>query len=154
CTTIVFRQILFTKDRPIGYNRDGLFTVDMNTPDINNHYEALRTELIQKGLAANVAASDMKPTDFENGKGLEWPGKRPDQNTVSFNNVNITPDYGKTIGWTITRGRDMSRDFATDSNSCIINEKGIRSMEVKDPIGMNIKLFGKAYTVVGVCADM
>ena len=172
-TTIVFRQILFTKDRPTGYNRDGLFTVDMNTPDINNHYEALRAELIQQGLAANVAASDMTPTAFNNGNGLDWSGKRPDQNTIGFNNVNITPDYGKTIGWTITRGRDMSRDFPTDSNgpsdgaasprsasavafagSAILNEKAVRSIGFKDPVGQIVKLFGKPYTVVGVCADM
>ena len=153
-TTIVFRQILFTKDRPVGYTREGLFTVDMNTPEINNHYEALRAELIQKGLAAGVAASNMKPTAFNNGNGLDWTGKRPDQNTISFNNVNITPDYGKTIGWTITRGRDMSRDFATDSNAAILNEKAVRSIGFKDPIGQVVKLFGKPYTVVGVCADM
>src|SRR5262249_30537149 len=106
-TPIVFRQIQFTQDRPVGYNRDGLFTVDMNTPDINKHYESLRTELIQSGLAANVAASNMLPTAFNNGNGLEWSGKRPDQNTIGFNNVNITADYGATIGWKITRGRDM-----------------------------------------------
>ncbi|HXO77965.1 MAG TPA: ABC transporter permease, partial [Puia sp.] len=153
-TTIVFRQILFTKDRPVGYSREGLFTVNMNTPDINNHYEALRAELIQQGLAANVAASDMNPTDFDNGNELEWSGKRPDQNIIGFRNVNITPDYGRTIGWTITRGRDMSRDFPTDSNAAILNEKAVRSIGFKEPIGQVVKLFGKPYTVVGVCADM
>ncbi len=153
-TTIVYRQILYTKDRPVGYNREGLFTVDMNTPDIGNHYEALRAELIQKGLAANVAASNMKPTAFNDGNGLEWAGKRPDQNTIGFNNVNITPDYGKTIGWTITRGRDMSRDFVTDSNAAILNEKAVRSIGFKDPVGQVVKLFGRSYTVVGVCANM
>ncbi len=153
-TTIVFRQILFTKDRPTGYNREGLFTVDMSTPDINNHYEALRAELIQQGLAADVAASDMTPTAFNDGNGLDWSGKRPDQITIGFNNVNITPDYGKTIGWIITRGRDMSRDFPTDSNAAILNEKAVRSIGFKDPIGQIVKLFGKPYTVVGVCADM
>jgi putative ABC transport system permease protein len=153
-TTIVFRQILFVKDRPTGYNREGLFTVDMNTPDINTHYEALRDELIQQGLAANVAASNMKPTAIQNKNSLDWSGKRPDQNTIRFNNVNITPDYGKTIGWTITRGRDLSRDFPTDSSAAIFNEKAVRSIGFKDPIGQIVKLFGKPYTVVGVCADM
>jgi ABC-type antimicrobial peptide transport system permease subunit len=153
-TTIVFRQILFIKDRPVGYNREGLFTVDMNTPDIGTHYEALRAELIQKGLAANVAASDMVPTAFNNGNTLDWAGKRPDQNTIGFNNVNITPDYGATIGWTITRGRDMSRDFVTDSNAAILNEKAVRMIGFKEPIGQVVRLFGKPYTVVGVSANM
>jgi ABC-type antimicrobial peptide transport system permease subunit len=126
----------------------------MNTPDINNHYEALRAELIKQGLAGDVAASDMTPTAFNNGNGLDWSGKRPDQITVGFNNVNITPDYGKTIGWTITRGRDLSRDFPTDSNAAILNEKAVRSIGFKNPIGQIVRLFGKPYTVVGVCADM
>jgi putative ABC transport system permease protein len=153
-TSIVFRQILFIKDRPVGYSREGLFTVDMNTPDIGTHYEALRTELIAKGLAANVAASDMVPTGFNNGNSLDWSGKRPDQNTTTFNNVNITPDFGATIGWRITRGRDMSRDFATDSNAAILNEKAVKTIGFKEPIGQIVKLFGKPYTVVGVCANM
>ena len=153
-TTIVFRQILYTQDRPVGYTREGLFTVEMNTPDIGNHYEALRAELIQKGLASDVAASNMKPTAFNNGNGLDWAGKRPEQNTIGFNNVNITPDYGRTIGWTITRGRDMSRDFATDSNAAILNEKAVAAIGFKDPIGQVVKLFGKPYNVVGVCANM
>jgi len=153
-TSIVFHQILFTKDRPIGYSREGLFTVEMNTPDINKHYVALRAELLRQGLAEDVAASDMVPTAFQNGNSLDWSGKRPDQNTVGFLNVNISPDYGKTIGWKITRGRDMSRDFVTDSNAAILNEKAVKAIGFREPIGQVVKLFGKSYTVVGVCADM
>jgi ABC-type antimicrobial peptide transport system permease subunit len=48
----------------------------------------------------------------------------------------------------------MSRDFPTDSNAAILNEKSVRSIGFKDPIGQIVKLFGKPYTVVGVCADM
>ena len=153
-TTIVFRQILFTKDRPVGYAREGLFTVDINTPDLDKHYEALRTELIQQGLAANVAASNMVPTAFQNDNGIEWSGKRPDQRNIGFRNVNITSDYGKTVGWTITRGRDMSRDFATDSNTAILNEAAVKAIGFKDPIGQIVKLFGMSRTIVGVSANM
>jgi ABC-type antimicrobial peptide transport system permease subunit len=153
-TTVVFRQILFTKDRPVGYNREGLVTVDMNTEDINKHYQALRTELIQKGLAANMGTSNMRPTAFYNGNSLDWAGRRADQVTIGFNNVNIDADYGSTIGWKITRGRDMSRDFPTDSNAAILNEKSVESIGVKDPIGMTVKLFGKSYHVIGVSANM
>ena len=153
-TIIVFRQILYSKDRPVGYAREGLFTVDMNTPEINQHYEALRTELIQSGLAADVAASDMTLTNFANGNGLDWPGKRPEQIAVTFNNVNVTPDYGHTIGWHIVSGRDFSRDYPTDSNAVILNAKAVKDMGIKAPLGLTVKLFGKAYHVVGVAADI
>lgn len=153
-TIIVFRQIMFSKDRPVGYSREGLFTVDMNTPEIEQHYEALRTELIRTGLAADVAASSMTLTNFANGNGMDWPGKRPEQIAVTFNNVNVTPDYGHTIGWHIVAGRDFSRDYPTDSNAVILNTKAVKDMGVKDPLGLPVKLFDKEYHVIGVAADM
>ncbi len=153
-TIIVFRQILYTKDRPVGYAREGLVNIEMNTPEIRDHYEALRTELIQNGVAVDVAASDMKVTNFAEVNGMEWPGKRPEQIAVVFNNVDITPDYGHTIGWRIVSGRDLSRDYPTDSSAVILNVKAVKDMGVKDPLGLPVKLFGKQYHVVGVAADI
>jgi ABC-type antimicrobial peptide transport system permease subunit len=154
CTIVVFRQILFAKDRPVGYTRNGLFTVEMNTPEIRQHFDALRTELVNSGLAADVAGSNMSLTNFDEGNELEWPGKRPDQIAVTFNNVDVTPEYGKTIGWRIISGRDFSRTFPTDSSAAVLSEKAVKEMGVKDPIGMQVKLFGTPYHVIGVVADI
>jgi putative ABC transport system permease protein len=153
-TVVVFRQIMYSKDRPIGYTREGLITVDMNTPEIGQHYEALRTELIQKGLVADVAASNMTTTKFADENTMEWRGKRPDQLAVAFNNVNVTPDYGHTIGWHILSGRDFSRDYPTDSSAVVLNEKAVKEMQVKDPVGLRVKLFDKEYHVIGIAANM
>ena len=153
-TIIVFRQILFTKDRPVGYSRNGLITVNINTPELAQHYEALRTELIQKGLASNVAASNMTTTGFEDANELYWRGKRPDQESLMFHDVNVTPDYGATIGWTILKGRDFSRDFLSDSNAMILNEAAAKIIGIKNPVGETMKVYGKNYTVIGVANNM
>jgi ABC-type antimicrobial peptide transport system permease subunit len=50
-TIIVFEQVLYVKNRPVGYSREGLITVDILNNDIPNHFAALRQELIQSGLA-------------------------------------------------------------------------------------------------------
>ncbi len=34
-TIIVYRQIQYAKDRPVGYTREGLITIYMNTPDLD-----------------------------------------------------------------------------------------------------------------------
>jgi putative ABC transport system permease protein len=153
-TIIVFRQVLVMKDRPVGYTREGLINIGINTPELQNHYEALRTELIQRGIADDVAASDMTPTGFGNGNSIDWPGKRQDQESQMFRNVNVTPDYGHTLRWTIVRGRDLSRNFPTDSNALVINEAAAKFIGVKDPIGLPMRFYGKAYTCVGVAKDM
>ena len=153
-TIIVYRQILYTKDRPVGYSREGLFTVGINTSELGQHYEALRTELLQSGLAANVAASSMTLTEFRNNNGLEWRGMRPDQHTIMFRNVNVTPDYGATIGWKIMQGRDFSRDFPTDSNAIVLNDTAAKTIGIKNLIGETVKFFGKDYHVIGIAANM
>src|SRR6185312_11695213 len=153
-TIVVFRQILFTKERPVGYSRNGLVTVSINTPELAQHYEALRTELIQKGLVSNVAASNMTLTGFEDANELYWRGKRPDQESLMFHDVNVTPDYGATVGWTVLQGRDFSRDFPTDSNAMILNAAAARTIGIKNPVGETMKVFGKNYTVIGVVGNM
>ncbi|HEY4335017.1 MAG TPA: ABC transporter permease, partial [Puia sp.] len=53
-TVIVFRQIQYAKDRPVGYDRTGLITVPINTDSLDNHYEAVRTALLNTGVVANA----------------------------------------------------------------------------------------------------
>lgn len=153
-TLIVFRQVGYIRDRPVGYSREGLVTVDMNTPDLYKHYEALRTELIQKGLAANMAASDLKPTGFWDGNPLEWRGMNPDQHSIMFRNVDVTPDYGATIAWKIVEGRDFSRAYPTDSSAMIMNETAAKIIGIPHPVGETMRFANRNYTVIGIAADM
>ena len=45
-TIIVYKQIQFAKNRPVGYNREGLIAVYMTTPDLFGHYDAMRSDLL------------------------------------------------------------------------------------------------------------
>lgn len=68
--------------------------------------------------------------------------------------VRIWRNYGQTIGWEISAGRDFSRSFAADSAAVILNESAVRFMGLKQPIGETIQWFGQPYTVIGVSKDM
>lgn len=151
-TIIVFQQIQHAKDRPVGYERAGLIAVPL-APDMYGHYDAIRNDLLQTGVVANMAESSQRPTYFQNNNSIEWKGKDPGL-VVFFRDVNVTPDFGKTIGWNIKEGRDFSRDFKTDSSSAILNETGVATTGLKNPVGEVIKYNGKSYTIVGVAKDM
>jgi len=153
-TVIVFRQISYAKDRPVGYSREGLVSVYMYTSNLYDHYDAIRQDLLQKGVVSDVASSSMKPTNFNNNNGLDWRGKRPDQEAVFFRNVNVTRDFGKTVGWHVIQGRDFSRDFPTDSSGLILNAAAAKVIGIPNPVGETMKFSGKNYTVVGVVDDM
>ena len=151
-TIIVYRQIMFAKDRPSGYTRAGLITLYINTDDLNKHYGAFRADLMGTGLVSEMAESSQPITNFENNNSLDWRGKDPGQ-IIFFRNVNVSPEFGKTINWKITAGRDFSSAYA-DSSSMILSEAAAKVTGISNPVGEIMKFGGNSYTVIGVVKDM
>jgi putative ABC transport system permease protein len=152
-TIVVFRQIQFAKNRPIGYTRAGLIYTAL-TPPLYGHYDAIRYDLLQTGAVENMAESSQPTSHFRNNNSMEWRGKDPSLNGIFFRDVNVTHDFGNTIGWSIKQGRDFSREFKTDTAAALVNETAARIMGFKDPVGEIVSYTGKNYTIVGVVKDM
>jgi putative ABC transport system permease protein len=153
-TIIVFRQIQFAKNRPIGYERNGLIQTFVSTDDIHKHFETVHNELKSSGAVIEMAESGSPTTQTWNTNGgFQWKGKDPAL-AVDFPNNGVTHEYGKTIGWQFVQGRDFSRDFATDSNTFVINEAAVKFLGFENPIGEELKWNDKSYTIIGVIKDM
>jgi len=153
-TIIVYRQIQYARDRPVGYNREGLITVMMNTPDLYGHYDPLRNDLIGTGAVEDMAESSSPSTGvWSNQIGFSWQGKDP--NTLPlFGTIGVTQDFGRTVNWKILEGRDFSRSFAADTSTLILNEAAVKLTGLKNIVGQLIKWNDKNYTVVGVVKNM
>jgi putative ABC transport system permease protein len=162
-TIIVFRQIGYAKDRPIGYTREGLITVDMNTDDLHKHDEAIRTELLQSGAITDMGESNSLPTEISSGNGgFYWKGVGPD-NSFNFGTIDVNYDFGHTIGWKVIEGRDFSRKFPGDTASVmgglIVNESAAKQMGLQHPVGEVVNYKGTIFAnvphvIVGVVKDM
>ena len=153
-TIIVYRQIQYAKDRPVGYTREGLITIYMNTPDLTGHYDALRNDLLGTGKVENMSESSGPVTGiWSNNIGFSWAGKDPNSLPL-FATVAVTQDYGPTLHWQIKEGRDFSRSFLTDSSAMIMNEAAVKLVGIKNVIGMTIKWDTTPHHVVGVIKDM
>lgn len=152
-TMVVYKQIEFGQARPIGYNQDGLVWTSINE-ERHKHAEVIRTELKNENVIIEMTESGSPTTDVWNTNGgFEWEGKDPNQ-SVDFPNNAVSYEYGETIGWEITEGRDFSREFATDSSTFILNESAVAFIGLKDPIGKVIRWNGEPFTVVGVVKDI
>ena len=60
-TIVVFRQIQFAKNRPVGFSRNNLINITLQTDDINKQYQAFRNDLLASGYISGVAASRRSP---------------------------------------------------------------------------------------------
>ncbi len=154
-TIIVFRQIQFAKNRPVGYSRANLISMQMHTTNIHDHFDAVKNELKNTGAIVEMAEARNPLTAIWNSNGgMVWRGK-PKGLSTDFPMCNVTYDYGKTIGWQIIEGRDFSRQFSSvDSSTFILNESAVKYMGLKHPIGEKIAFDdGVSFTVVGVVKD-
>ena len=94
-TTIVYLQIQHAKNRPLGYNSDGLVTAPLSQ-EVHKHFDAIRTELKDKGAIVEMAEAVTSITQqWGSSSRFEWKGKDPNL-SVDFPFYNVSGDYGKT----------------------------------------------------------
>ena len=153
-TIIVFRQIQYAKKRTVGYNRDRLVQLQMNTPEFYIHEAVFRNDLLKTGAVAEVAQSSSPATGVWMGaSGFDWPGKDPSLQT-EFGAVAVTHEYGKTMGWQFAAGRDFSKEYAGDSSALVLNEAAVKFIGFTNPVGATIKWGNENYQIIGVIKNM
>ena len=153
-TILVNRQIQHTKNRPLGYNNKGIIMIPMNSPDFYGKYDLLRNELKATNTVSEMAESSSPLTQvWSNNGGFSWQGKDPNLD-ADFSTIWVTHDYGKTIGWQFTSGRDFSRNFSTDTAAIVINEAAVKFMNIQKPVGTIVEWGDRKYSIIGVVKDM
>ena len=153
-TIIVYQQIQYAKDRPVGYNREGLIYLNMKTNEVHDHFDVVRNELIASGAVLEIAESNISVVSIgSNNGGVEWKGKKPGY-LDNFNMDWVSPEYGKTVGWQFIAGRDFSRAIASDKNGIVINESAVKYMGLDDPVGEIVRWQNQDFAILGVVTDM
>ena len=153
-TIVVFRQVQFTQNRPMGYSREGLITIIMRTANYHISFNAMRNDLLASGAITEMAESNTPITENDHyDNSFDWQGKDPNVK-ATFNTIGVTSEYGKTVGWQLTDGRDFSAKFGTDTFGLILNETAVKYMGLKNPVGEVIKWGGRSFTILGVVNDV
>jgi ABC-type antimicrobial peptide transport system permease subunit len=163
-TVIVYKQIDHAKNRPVGYNREGMLMIHIKADEVRDKFELLQEELKQQGVVSAMARSSSPMTAvWDRDGGIEWDGKG-EEKVQGFSSIRTTFDYGKTVGWQIKEGRDFSRELKTDSlsdygdrsitRSIIINEASEKYIGIKNIVGQTLRWDGFQFKVIGIVKDV
>jgi ABC-type antimicrobial peptide transport system permease subunit len=158
-TIIVYQQIQFAKNRPIGYDRNRLLLIEKKTGEFYGKFNALKTELDRTGVVSSMAESRSSTTDITmwNG-GFSYKGREIKIDGGS-GTLSVTSDYGKTVGWNFIAGRDFSESLTSDSSGFVINESFAKAIGLENPVGETIKWDpgwknAEEFVILGVVKDM
>ncbi|WCO02309.1 ABC transporter permease [Psychroserpens ponticola] len=138
-TLVVMNQIQFSKDRPVGYNKEGLIQIPVMSNEFVGKSEVMRTQFIASEGALEMATTSSPTTSvWSNRSGYTWDGKQ-----VGFQedlaHTSVSYEFVETLGAKVIEGRGFSRDFPTDSLGVILNKTAVEYMGIKDPIGKYLR---------------
>jgi putative ABC transport system permease protein len=152
-TVIYQKQVRYELNREVGYTRDDLAFHDL-TPDLRQHYAAVKNELLAAGVASSVSESNTTVTRDEGQEsGLKWAGMDPTANP-GFVLMMENGGFVQTSGLSLIAGRDIDIvKYPGDTLSCVINETSARILGFKNPIGSIINDEAERWMIVGVVKD-
>lgn len=138
-TMIVIHQIDYAKNRPVGYDKEGLVQIPTFSKDFNGKTDAIRNQFLQSGAVTQMATTSSPTTQvWSNRSGYTWQGK-PEGFQEDFAYESVSYEFVETLGLKIIEGRGFSRDFPSDSTAVILNKTAVEYMGIENPIGKFIR---------------
>ncbi|TAE42075.1 MAG: FtsX-like permease family protein [Runella slithyformis] len=156
-TFIVYRQINFIQQKNLGFNKDQVLIIN-DAYALDKQAVAFKDEILKLKGVANGTLSSFLPTPSNRNNTVMFPEGQIDQTKgVQIGGWDIDYDYISTMGMSIVKGRNFSKEFGTDSTGVILNEAAVKLFGFKDPLNKGVTLFmndsKKVYRVVGVVKD-
>ncbi len=151
-TIVISKQVDYIQSINLGYDRENLIYIPLEG-DLTNKYKLFKNQALNMPGIKNVTRMSQNPTQIDNGTGgVVWEGKDPNSG-VEFTQAAVGYDFIKTLHTQMARGRDFSKEFATDSVGYIVNEAALKIIGYKDPIGKPLTFWQKKGTIIGVIKD-
>jgi putative ABC transport system permease protein len=157
-TIVIYNQLDFIRSRKIGFDREQVLVLH-NTYNLDKNIKPFKEELLKLPGVMSATITGTIPTAIGfNQNGWFRETTLDVKRAIIFTNFYVDENYIPTLNMEIAKGRNFSHEFKSDSAGIILNEAAVRSLELKDPI--NVQLYrpddnGKPITfhVIGVVKD-
>ena len=150
---ILGNQIRFMTNKDTGFIKDGLLVIDMQENKENDRVVDLFQ--IRANQNPDILGLSVSTTNF--GDFSAWSRIEVDGKYVGFLDNCIGYDFVKTLGLKITQGRDFSREYTSDRDAVIVNQRLIEELGFESPVGKTIgdpsKGFPYNLMIIGVVED-
>ncbi|MCK4663469.1 MAG: ABC transporter permease [Bacteroidales bacterium] len=153
---VIFNQLELLKNTKLGFNKDNVIVIPLREERMQQKYEVFTNELKKLPEIISISAASSTLGSSLNGSGFVPEGVDEKDPWLIFN-MAVDYDYVKTMGMTMSMGRDFSREYSTDTASVIINETLLKKLGWKEPLGKTFSHLSRSNSlklkVIGVVKD-
>ncbi|MCW3116894.1 MAG: hypothetical protein JWM28_976 [Chitinophagaceae bacterium] len=156
-TVIIYNQLNYIRNKDIGFNREQVLIIQ-NTNALTTQAKAFKEEVLKIGGVQGATMTGFLPTSDWRSDSPLWPDASLDlKKAVSLQMWTVDADYIPTLGMTMAKGRNFSKQMLTDSSGVIINEAAAKLLGFRDPLNQKVYSIEdiktnktKEFTIVGV----
>jgi len=149
-TLVVFQQLKFFQNKRLGFEKEQVLVV-RNPGSLGNSVSSFKDALLQNSQVSNVSGSNTLPS--RSYRNMIFISKDV-ANKFNLNLCVCDFDFLETLKLEMADGRFFSREFSTDTQAVILNERAVNALGWENPIGKNFwsPEVGKL-SVIGVIKD-
>ena len=126
-TFTALRQVKFMQNKPLGYDKDNLMVVPVESNDVITHFDAFKNDLLKNPIIESVAASQKVPAERE----YSDMGWETDVQKEMFISRFFAVDFGFLEAYKVemAAGRAFDENNSTDTDfRIIINETAAKKL--------------------------
>jgi len=134
------KQMDYLKNKELGFELDGLATVDINSGILRNKFESIKEEFLRIPEVTSVSVSSRVPGEWKNLPLVK--AKRMGQNTLNAKDmlfIGTDKDFLKTFKVKLWEGENFA-GTPSDSSKIFLNKTAVTALGLENPIGQTIEI--------------
>jgi len=137
-TIVLFMQVKYLNNTNLGFNKNLMVVIDVNTRKARSNFEAVKSEMAQIPTVKSVAVSSRVPGEWKSIVTIRI------KNTGSTNEPRVSyligadKDFLNTYEIKLLQGRNF--DTPADSGVVILNETAAKMLGITEPSGQAIEI--------------
>jgi putative ABC transport system permease protein len=158
-TLVIGNQINFIQTKDIGFDKDQLMIIDINSGAVRNQFQAMKNEFSKLAGVKHVAVSSRVPGEWKNIRQVYVKNANEDNANDSLQTyfMGFDEDMLKTYDLQLEGGDFFTGNDKADSLNVVINASAADAMNLKNPIGAVLRINTRRgmwnVNVVGVLKD-
>ena len=137
-TIVLFLQVRYLNNTNLGFNKDQLVVIDVNTGLARQNFRTVKNEMAKIPSVKNVSVTSRVPGEWKSYRSIKIKtlGSAGDHKEAYM--FGADEDFLKTFEMDLVSGRNFKD--ASDSVSVIINETAARELGITEPTGQTVDI--------------
>jgi putative ABC transport system permease protein len=149
-TMVLFLQVRYLNNTDLGFNKDLMVVVDVNTRTARSNFRVIKEEMSKVAAVKNVSVTSRVPGEWKSFRTIKVRMDGSTNEPMVFYMIGADKDFMKTYEITLLQGRNFETD--NDSTSVILNETAAKMLGIAEVSNQVIEIpaasFGSAFTPV------